>query len=120
MTAQLELFAAADPLAGLTVHIGRSCPCGGDTYHVGLPRGPHRAELRCARCDRFGGWLPHAAASFIEKTTQKFGRPPQVIVVRPFAAQRDGGNSSHARPKRQLKWLLNPNASRNAFCPPPI
>ena len=97
MTAQLNLFAAADPLAGLAVHIGRSCPCGGETFHVGVPRGPHRAELRCTQCDRHGGWLPHAAASFIEKTIQQFGRPTQPIVVRPFTAVRDGGNSSHAR-----------------------
>jgi hypothetical protein len=97
MTGQLELFAAADPLAGLAVHIGRSCPCGGGTYHVGQPRGPHRAELRCTQCDRFGGWLPHAAASFIEKTIHQFGRPTQPIVVRPFTAMRDGGNFSHAR-----------------------
>jgi hypothetical protein len=85
-------LAPANPLAGVAVHLGCHCRCGSGTCHIGQGREPHRAELRCAHCDRYGGWLPHVAASSIEQTIQQLGRATQPIVVRPSAAMRHGGN----------------------------
>ena len=48
------------------------------TIHVG--KGPHGAELRCARCGRHRGWLPKQATEFLASVTERFGDPDPIIL----------------------------------------
>jgi hypothetical protein len=81
VSVQSDFFCASE-LVGISVITPHRCKCGSNTYQLGNPRGPHRAELRCSKCDRHGGWLPNAAANFLEQTIQQFARPTQPVLVR--------------------------------------
>ena len=57
MALQLQLNLTSSSTA--TVIPADKCPrCGSRWLTVGSSKGPHSAELRCAGCDRFAGWMP--------------------------------------------------------------
>ena len=71
-------------IIGLAVEmLHRPCrDCGSVNFIIGSSRAMHEASIRCAECDRHGGWLSKGARTFIEMTVEKFGRPVEAIIVR--------------------------------------
>jgi hypothetical protein len=84
----LFLGAASTPtstgIVGLAVEmLHRPCrDCGSVHFIIGSSVAMHEASVRCAECDRHGGWLSKGARTFIEMTVAKFGRPTTAIIVR--------------------------------------
>jgi len=61
---QLNLSPASSSIVGSIIPAAALCPrCRGGFLSVGSSKGPHAAELRCAGCDRFAGWMPAAVHS---------------------------------------------------------
>jgi hypothetical protein len=74
-------------VVGLQIKLERTikvpcAECGETVLVIGPGAGPHIASLRCAVCDRHRGWLPKAAANFLEASVTLFGRPTEPITVR--------------------------------------
>ena len=84
MSAQPDMFGHRDPAIGLSVRLVRNGAgrCHDDVYELAPGRGHHAYELLCSTCGRHRGWLPKAAADFIHKIIDKFGRPTESIVIR--------------------------------------
>jgi hypothetical protein len=58
---QLNLSPASSSIVGTVIPAGDPCPrCRGGFLTVGSSKGPHSAELRCAGCAMFRGWMPAA------------------------------------------------------------
>ena len=70
------------PLIGLCVRLPDGCRCGAVAAIVGMGRGPHIAALQCTTCQRHRGWLPQAAAIFLLKLSELYGRPTTPITIR--------------------------------------
>jgi hypothetical protein len=74
------------PPIGTRVRLDRSVdrvrPCCDNIAVIDHGRGLHAAALRCVRCHRHRGWLPHEAFAFISNITQKFGAPDAPIILR--------------------------------------
>jgi hypothetical protein len=87
-TRQLDLFRQVVPLPphdrshGLSVQMPSVCCCGAVRAVVGPGKGPHAAELRCAKCDVHRGWVSHATHRFLIELINRFGRPTEPIVIR--------------------------------------
>ena len=71
-------------IVGLAVEmLHRPCrDCGSVNFIIGSSVAMHEASVRCAECNRHGGWLSKGARTFIEMTVAKFGRPTTAIIVR--------------------------------------
>ncbi len=80
---------ALDQLRGLVVSLPDTSRCGTNTVRIGVPVGPHCAELRCTSCETHRGWLPRAAHQFLTEIVNKFGRPTTPITIRRGGAQRE-------------------------------
>jgi hypothetical protein len=62
---QLNLTRDSSAIVGSIIPARAPCPrCRGGFVAVGSSKGPHSAELRCAGCGRFCGWMP--AAQYFE------------------------------------------------------
>jgi hypothetical protein len=81
---QLELLDDRPPLSGLRVRLETRarCKCGSDIAVISCRRGPHAAELTCARCGAYRGGLSHNTANWITTVIGKFGAPTTPIVLR--------------------------------------
>src|SRR3974390_1606812 len=64
----------AAPQVRLARAVDVAAPCC-DNLAIVTPRPEtmHAAELRCAGCGRFRGWLTREAMSFLEEITHRFG-----------------------------------------------
>jgi hypothetical protein len=62
MALQLHLnLSPASSNIGSVIPAREPCPrCRGGFVTVGSSKGPHSAELRCAGCAMFRGWMPAA------------------------------------------------------------
>lgn len=58
--------------------IDRENPCCSNTVVVLPGKGPHAAELRCAVCDKFRGWLPKEGLRFVCEAAARFGAPEAI------------------------------------------
>jgi hypothetical protein len=71
---------------GMTVRLARDIdrqkPCCDNVAIVHPGKPPHAAELRCAGCGAYRGWLPQSTLNFIVEITAWFGAPPEPIIVR--------------------------------------
>ena len=83
---QQELFSDnVSPLFGMRVKFDgiRCCPhCSNKITVIRSTTGPHHAELKCAACGTFCGWLSERTASWLNTVINKFGAPPTPIVLR--------------------------------------
>ena len=76
---QSELFGGttmpSTSIVGLMVVLEerQPCPCGSLTTIIGTSRGPHRASLQCACCQRHRGWLSTETHDFITEFVDLFG-----------------------------------------------
>ncbi len=74
---------AADPVVGLTVALPALCRCGQTALAViGPGRGPHAAEMRCAKCEQHRGWVARETCRFLNETIARFGCPTMPIKIR--------------------------------------
>jgi hypothetical protein len=69
---QKELFNKAppsSPIDGMRLKLERKIDlqklCYSNVAIVRAGKGPHAAELRCAKCDSHRGWLPKEAANWL-------------------------------------------------------
>ena len=53
--------------------------CCGNVAIVAPGKGPHAAELRCARCDAHRGWLPKQAFDSILENSRRYGAPAEIV-----------------------------------------
>jgi hypothetical protein len=60
----------------------RERPCCENLATIRPGKGPHGAELRCARCGRHRGWLPKGATEFLDDIANRFDNPAEPIVLR--------------------------------------
>ena len=58
----------------------RERPCCENLATINSGKGPHGAELRCARCGRHRGWLPKQATEFLATVSDRFGDPDPIIL----------------------------------------
>jgi hypothetical protein len=79
---QSDLFAPAQPLAGLEVRLPDPCRCSGAIALLGPGAGPHRASLHCRECSTHRGWVSHTTYEFLCSVANKFGRPQRPITIR--------------------------------------
>jgi hypothetical protein len=77
-----ELPKLEKSLIGLEVRLARACACGKDVATVCSGKGPHYAELRCAKCGAHRMWLRGDAFLFLTDVCQRFGRPTTPVVIR--------------------------------------
>jgi hypothetical protein len=70
---QQELFpkpeAPVSPVEGMRLKLDRKIdrekPCCSNIAIIHVGKGPHAAELRCAKCGSHRGWLPREATSWL-------------------------------------------------------
>ena len=53
--------------------------CGTNVCIIGVGKGPHVGELRCAGCNRHRGWLPKEVFCWLESVTAIYGAPTTPI-----------------------------------------
>jgi hypothetical protein len=74
------------PAIGMMVRLDRDIdrqkPCCSNTAVIRPGKAQHAGELRCATCNKHRGWLPQTVLNFITETTQRFGAPPEPVVIR--------------------------------------
>jgi hypothetical protein len=74
------------PPAPQVVRVDRSAdrerPCCENLATIRPGKGPHGAELRCARCGRHRGWLPKQATEFLDGIANRFDNPAEPAVLR--------------------------------------
>jgi hypothetical protein len=58
------------------------CDCGCDLAVIAPSKHPHAGELKCSECRSHRGWIPREAFAFVQETIQRFGIPPEPIVIR--------------------------------------
>jgi hypothetical protein len=77
---------AQSPAIGMTVRLARDIdrhrPCCNNVAIVHLGKPPHAGELLCAGCGAHRGWLPQATLNFIIDMSERFGAPPEPLVLR--------------------------------------
>src|SRR5262245_21678214 len=79
------------PRVRLARQIDQVRPCH-DNLATIHPRatGLHAAELRCATCAKFRGWMPRQALEFVDELTKKYGAPRTPIILRDSTIRGDG------------------------------
>ena len=70
-----------DRTYGLAVRPPQPCRCGCELAVIGKGKGPHIASLLCAECDTHRGWVSHATHKFLTEIVNRFGRPPEPIII---------------------------------------
>ena len=103
-TCKKELFNDAPPLSpidGMRLKLERKIdlqkPCCSNTAIIRAGKGPHAAELRCAKCDSHRGWLPREAVNGLQVMIANFPEAKNDIHV-----FRDSKPSSHLTAREEI------------------
>jgi hypothetical protein len=95
-----------EPLKRLEVRLDRDIDrinrCCENRAIIHPGKGPHQGQLRCARCDKFRGWLSKATADWLLTVIERFGQPatpPTITTNKQEAVKRkwrrlNGGDTS--------------------------
>jgi len=74
------------PPVGLRLKLDRTIdrlrPCCDNIATVDHGRAHHAAGLRCSKCGRHRGWLPHQGFEFLTNLAQRFGARAEPIILR--------------------------------------